>query len=94
MDKGGNKYLIEKKTLWEEEKLLVLSNFSLSHFVFKSFLLLMCQNEYLWSKVFVMKYHGFSENPKQNKRKNVRHIYNSLANYKILKLSKVEVWVN
>ena len=33
-----------------EEKLLVTSNFSFSHYVFKSCLLLMGQNEYLWSK--------------------------------------------
>ena len=36
--------------MWEKEKLLVTSNFSLSHNVFKSCLLLMRQNEYLWSK--------------------------------------------
>ena len=50
MDKWGYSYLIELKTLWEMEKLLVMSNFSFSHNVFKSCLLLMCQNEYLWSK--------------------------------------------
>ena len=38
------------ETLWEKEKLLVTSNFSFSHNVFKSCLYLMCQNEYLWSK--------------------------------------------
>ena len=36
----------------ETEKLLVMSNFSFSHIVFKSCLLLLCQNEYLWSKRF------------------------------------------
>ena len=36
--------------IWEKEKLLVTSNFSFSHNVFKSFRLLMCQNEYPWSK--------------------------------------------
>ena len=46
---NGDSYLIELKTLWEKEKLLVTSNFSFSHNVFKSCLLLMCQNEYLWS---------------------------------------------
>ena len=32
----GYSYLIEKKTLWKKEKLLVMSNFSFSHNVFKS----------------------------------------------------------
>ena len=41
-----NNYLIELKTLWEKEKLLVTSNFSFFHNVFKSCLLLMRQNEY------------------------------------------------
>ena len=31
MDKWGYNYLTEEKTLWEEEKLLVMSNFSFSH---------------------------------------------------------------
>ena len=30
--------------------MVVMSNFSFSHNVFKNCLLLMCQNEYLWSK--------------------------------------------
>ena len=34
----------------KKEKLLIMSNFSFSHNVFKSRLLLMSQNEYLWSK--------------------------------------------
>ena len=46
----GYNYLIELKTLWEKKKLLVKSNFFFSHNVFKSCLLLMLQNEYLWSK--------------------------------------------
>ena len=50
MNKWGYSYLIELKTLWEKEKLLVTSNFPFSHYVFKSCLLLMRQNEYLWSK--------------------------------------------
>ena len=50
MDKWGYSYLIEQKTLFENEKLLLTSNFSFFHNVFKSCLLLMCQNEYLWSK--------------------------------------------
>ena len=39
-----------RKTLWEKEKLLVTSNFSFSYNGFKSCLLLMNYNEYLWSK--------------------------------------------
>ena len=48
MNKWGE--LSELKTLWKKEKLLVTSNFSFSHNVFKSCLFLMRQNEYLWSK--------------------------------------------
>ena len=47
---GGYSYLIKLKTLWEKKKLLVTSNFSFSHKVFKSCLLLMRQNEYIWSE--------------------------------------------
>ena len=50
MDKWGYNYPIEQKTLCEKKKLLVTSNFFFSHNVFKSCLLLMRQNEYLWSK--------------------------------------------
>ena len=50
MDKWGYNHLIEQKTLREKEKLLVTSNFSFSHNVFKSCLLLMRQTQYLWSK--------------------------------------------
>ena len=50
MNKWGYNYLIGLKTLWEKEKLLVTSNFSFSHNVFKSCLLLMRQNEYLWNR--------------------------------------------
>ena len=39
---GGQNYLLEKKTLWEKEKFLVTSNFSFSHNIFKTNLLLMC----------------------------------------------------
>ena len=35
--------------MWEKKKLLVTSNFFFFHNVFKSCLLLMRQNEYLWS---------------------------------------------
>ena len=50
MDKQGYSYLIQLKTLWEKEKLLIVSNFSFSHNVFKSCLLLMHQNGYLCNK--------------------------------------------
>ena len=50
MNKWGYSYLIEYKTLWEKEKLHFMNNFSFSHNVFKNCLLLMRQNEYLWSK--------------------------------------------
>ena len=50
MDKWGYSYLIELKTFWEKEKLIITSNFSSSHNGFNSCLLLMRQNEYLWSK--------------------------------------------
>ena len=51
-EQTGYNYPTEEKTLWEKEKLLVTSNFSFSHNVFKSCLLLMGQDEYLWSKVW------------------------------------------
>ena len=50
MDKWGYNHLIELKTLKEKEKLLIMSNFSSSHNVFRSCLVLMRQNEYLWIK--------------------------------------------
>ena len=52
MDKWGYNNLIEQKKLWEKEELLVMSNFSFSHNVFNSSLVLMHQSEYmyLWSK--------------------------------------------
>ena len=50
MDKWVYNYLIDLKALWEKEKLLITSNFSFSHNVFKSCLFLWCQNKYLWSK--------------------------------------------
>ena len=46
----GYNDLIEWKTFWEKEKLLVKSKFSFSLNVFKNCLFLMRQNEYLWSK--------------------------------------------
>ena len=49
INKWGHNYQIEKKTLWKK-KLLATSNLSFSHNVFKSCLLLMRRNEYLWSK--------------------------------------------
>ena len=57
----GYSYLIEEKTLWEKEKLLVMSNFFFSHNVFKSCLSLMRQNEYSRSKGLKSKFHqGFN----------------------------------
>ena len=50
MDKLGFIYMIELKTWWEKEKLLFMSNFSFPHLVFKSCLLLMHQNKYLWTR--------------------------------------------
>ena len=50
MNKWGYIYLIKQKTLWEKENSFIASNFSLLHKVFKNCLLLMHQNEYLWSK--------------------------------------------
>ena len=50
MDKRGYNYLIELKTLWEKEKLLIMSNFFFFHNVFKRCQMTMHQNEYLWSK--------------------------------------------
>ena len=49
-DKWGYNYLIQQKTMWEKQKLLVTSNFSFSYNVFKSCLLLVHQNDNLWSK--------------------------------------------
>ena len=42
-----NEYHIGKKTLWEKEKLLVTSNFSLSHNVFHNYKSLVRQNAVL-----------------------------------------------
>ena len=38
------------KTLWEKEKLLIMSNFSFSYSVFKWFLLQTCKNQGLFEK--------------------------------------------
>ena len=48
----GYSYLIEEKTLWKKEKLLITSNFSFSDNISKNWLLLMRQNDYedLWSE--------------------------------------------
>ena len=43
-------YLMEEKTLWEKEKLLVMSYLFFSHNVFNSCLLLIRHIEYLLSK--------------------------------------------
>ena len=52
-------YLIEQKTMWENKKLLVTSNFFLPHNVFKSCRLLMRQNENLWSKGLIVNFLKF-----------------------------------
>ena len=41
-------FLNGQKTLWEKEKLLVTSNFSISHVVFKRLVLKTCKNEGLF----------------------------------------------
>ena len=45
------------KTLWEKEKLLVMSNFSFSHSVFKILALQTCINQGLFGKVIVGQAH-------------------------------------
>ena len=42
--------IIRVENIVGKEKLLITSNFSFSHNVFKRCLLLLCQNEYLWTK--------------------------------------------
>ena len=41
---------MDSKTLWEKEKLLVMSNFSFSHSVFKRLVLQTCKNQGLFGK--------------------------------------------
>ena len=55
MSKKNGQLLIQlsdwvENIVGKKEKLLIMNNFSLSHKVFKRCLLLMHQNEYLWSK--------------------------------------------
>ena len=65
----GSSYLAAKKDVMSEIKIQfpylvdnivgkgeIAHYFSFSHNVFKSFLLLMCQNEYLWSKGLLNKF--------------------------------------
>ena len=40
----------EWKTLWEKDKLLVTSNLSFSHSVFKRLALMLCKNQALFEK--------------------------------------------
>ena len=47
-------YLNEQKTLWEKEQLLVTSNFSFSHSVFKKIELQTHKNEGLFRKGFML----------------------------------------
>ena len=49
------------KTLWEKEKLLVMSNFSFSHRVFKRLILQTCENQGLFGK-------GINPDEPMNKR--------------------------
>ena len=50
-DENGRKFSIRKeKTLWEKEKLLVLSNFSFYHIAFKRFVLQTHKNQGLFGK--------------------------------------------
>ena len=53
LTRWGYNYLIQEKTLRERKKLLVTSNIFFSLNVFKSCLLLMLQNEYLWIKELI-----------------------------------------
>ena len=86
MDKWGYNHLIELKTLWEKEKLLVTSNFSFSHNVFKSCLLLMRQNEYLWikglKKLFVI-CNGYNLHSEINVI-NIEYVYSAVVYQKYL----------
>ena len=75
----GYIYLIEWETLWEKEKLLIKSNFSFSHNVFKSCLLLLRQNEYLCSK-------GFKTMGKKHSAKNLWEMEKMLITSIILHL--------
>ena len=50
MEKQEYGYLIELKTFFGKGEIADYEQFLLSHNVFKSFLLLIHQNEYLWSK--------------------------------------------
>ena len=42
-DKNGTKFTNGKKTLWENKKLLIMSNFSFSHSVFERLVLQKCK---------------------------------------------------
>ena len=69
--------------MWAKEKLLFMSNFSFSHNVLKSFLLL-CQNKYLWSKGLntIQAINPWKTNPINNQW------FNPSLNDKIITLSK------
>ena len=43
-----------QKTLWEKEKLLVTSNFSFSHSVFKRLVMQTCKNQGLFRKGLIL----------------------------------------
>ena len=55
--KLAKSYLNGYKTLWEKEKLLIRSNFSFSHSVFKRLVLQTCKNQGLFGKG-LYRYHG------------------------------------
>ena len=50
LDENGSKFSKWVETLWEEEKLLITSNFSFSHSVFESLLLQTRKNQGLFGK--------------------------------------------
>ena len=49
-DENGRMFSKQVETLWEKEKLLVTSNFSFSHGVFKRLVLQTCKNQGLFGK--------------------------------------------
>ena len=47
-ENGREKLENRQKTMWEKEKLLIMSNFSFSHSVFKRLVLQTCENKSLF----------------------------------------------
>ena len=81
---GKCNYWIELKTLWQKEKLLVLSNFSFTHNVFKSRKLKLRQNASASRKGFIIM------NPWHCKGWNLRICYRIVVWEKVLTLSKMQ----